>query len=112
LIKRDDGLFVLIRSIGGYGARQGRLFTYLACDTPELISSSRSRLIILALAALLFLGSSAITLLFYLRVQKYEKELGESRVLAELGMAARTLAHDLKNPSQTPPEGAERFRSD
>lgn len=89
---------ILVRSMGGYGGRQGRMFTYLAYDTSSFVRSSRIRLLLFVLAALLFFIAAGSAWLFYRRARRYEKELGENRLMADLGMAARTLAHELKNP--------------
>lgn len=101
-IRGDGGRLILIRSLGGVGqgsrARQNHLLIYLVYDTGRINSDARLRLFLLSLALALFLLASGATWFLYRRMRTLRRELEEQRLLAELGSAARTLTHELKNP--------------
>ncbi|WP_020611364.1 sensor histidine kinase [Sediminispirochaeta bajacaliforniensis] len=113
-IREKQGSLLLLRALGGAGMNgagnrqgrgaragmqsQGRLFLYLDYDTGVFLFQSRARVFLLLFGALLFIGASASSWIFYRRVRSYERELEEKKILTELGSAARTLTHELKNP--------------
>lgn len=76
----------------------GLLLSYTSYDISSLRTRSRQLLLFIALAlgitALLF----ALLLLISKRLQIAEARIQETRRLAELGEAARTLTHEIRNP--------------
>ncbi len=101
-IREERNKLILIRSLGGFGQgnrnRENHLYIYLIYNSGQISSDSQLRLSLLSAAFLLFLLAAGATWFLYRRMRKLRRELEEQRLLAELGSAARTLTHELKNP--------------
>jgi signal transduction histidine kinase len=77
---------------------QGRITLYALYASPGQLAAQRVRNTILLLVGILFFLLAASAYGLYRRVARYREDQENQRQMVQLGEAARTLAHEIKNP--------------
>jgi len=100
----------LLRTLGGgpgpggmgRGARRPessmRQFFLLDYDASAYLADSRNRILLWSGAALAIAFLLFLLFIFYRRVRRYQLQEEHQRQLVQLGQAARTLVHEIRNP--------------
>lgn len=102
----DNGRIVFVRKLGGpprrhknhhQGPRPFRIL-YLELDGKVLLQEFRLRSFLFIFIGFLFVLMAAVTVLLYLKFRQSQKAQQANQHLVELGMAARTISHEIRNP--------------